>query len=537
MRFDRHPTLASTACALVFLLAAPLAPPAAGGSSDSLWESAVAVVRGASGGSETHVQWTGEGGERIEMRARGEVEFAADDSDVVGLGRNGFFMLETGRRGDLRRIEIRVGRGGELTRSYFVAGRRQEYDESARRWLAERLPEVIRESGLGAPARVERILAAGGVSAVLDEVERISGGWAQKRYLELLFERAELDVDEQVRVLARIERAIRSDYEKAELLRRESWLSLGDRRVMTAFLAAAGTIDSDYESRRALGALLASGRLPAPAVEEILVLAAGIGSDYEKATLLVELTGHALRGETAVASYLELAATIGSGYERRRALSALLSTRDLSAANLEPTILAAAGIDSDYEKATLLVELAREQPLAGGSAAAYVEVAGSIGSDYERKRALVALLDGARLAEADVARVLDVASGIGSAYEKATLLALVAGRAPLAGAAADAYLRAAASLGNAHETWRALDPFLASAELGTPAVRAALELVARLDSYQRGELLEWLAPRVAGDVELEALYGRAADGLSSDADYRKAMRALERERRGGGGSS
>ena len=97
-----------------------------------------------------------------------------------------------------RSYEIRADSSGSLSRTYRVGGRAQTTDADAQAWAAGVMLTVIRESGVSAGLRIERLLRKGGPAAVLREVSEIHSDGSKKSYLRELVERGRLN-DEQLR--------------------------------------------------------------------------------------------------------------------------------------------------------------------------------------------------------------------------------------------------------------------------------------------------------------------------------------------------
>ncbi len=79
------------------------------------------------------------------------------------------------------------------------------------------MPQMIRESGVGAERRVARILRQGGPPAVITEIGLIHSDGSKRIYLEQLFSQATLNT-EQLKEAARLIRGISSDGDKAQVL-------------------------------------------------------------------------------------------------------------------------------------------------------------------------------------------------------------------------------------------------------------------------------------------------------------------------------
>src|SRR5215471_3956681 len=149
------------------------------------------------GSSQMQFQWT-ESGRRLEINARGPIEFSDDDRDVKSLSPDGYFRIEenylllfSGRR-----YEVTADATGWLTRTYFDHDRAKLLDSQGQAWLMGIMPDVIRKTGLGAVPRLQRILKQGGPPAVLAEISRIRDDEPKRIYLQELITRASLSPDQ-----------------------------------------------------------------------------------------------------------------------------------------------------------------------------------------------------------------------------------------------------------------------------------------------------------------------------------------------------
>ena len=327
----------------------------------------------------------------IDARAEGTFDFADDLSDVNSMSRGGYLEIDVRRDGDRRSYEVSRD-GADIERHYIVNRTEQPIDAEARRWIAAMILELERRSGFAAPQRVAQLLRGGGPDAVMDEVERMSSDYVQRRYLSLMLDSARLAEPQVRRAIILSAEELSSDYEQASFL-----TDLGRREYITTalsgdFVKATNSIESDYERRRALGAVLTLPNLPAATVGELLRAAATFKSDYERAELLIAtVKANGFPDGPARDAYLGAAAEIRSDYEKHRVLKRLTTT-ELTEDQLVALLSTAKGIKSDYELATLLVEVSDGRTLTGPARDAYLAATETINSDYERRRALTALL-------------------------------------------------------------------------------------------------------------------------------------------------
>ena len=131
----------------------------------------------------------------------------------------GYLRIKDGRRfGTDNSVEFRADSGGAIERRFWVSGRERPFDPEGRKWLAEVLPRFIRQSGIGAKARVARFMKSGGAAAVLAEISRIEGSWAKRVYFTELFKQPGLSGADVQQALAQAGREVDSDFELASLL-------------------------------------------------------------------------------------------------------------------------------------------------------------------------------------------------------------------------------------------------------------------------------------------------------------------------------
>ncbi len=362
-------------------------------------------------------------GERINMTMKGRVDFNAGETDVASMAPDAEFSLEDTRLGKQRKLVVSQV-DGELVRDYRVDGEVRPFDASARAWLAERLPHLMRETGMQAEARGKRILAEGGAVALLEEIDLIRGDHARRRYLGVLFENATLD----------------------------------DAQMGRA-LDVARSLESDYELRLALSAGLSSQTLSPARQAQLLEVAGDISSDYELAQLLIELAkGQAITGPVLPA-WREAIDGISSDYEQRRVLNALLAKREPAAARL--ALEGARGISSDYEARQVLasaVAMVREDP---ATRSAWFEVLAGIGSDYEQRQALETLIAAGTVDVPLAEAVLKSLDSMGSDFETASTLRTLAADMPADPALIERYRAAARRLSDHDrgQAEKALDRF------------------------------------------------------------------------------
>ena len=326
------------------------------------------------------------------LEVRGKAEFNDDYTDIVDVSEGGVVRVEEVVNGQSRRYEVRRDVGGQLTRTFYVNGQARELDATARAWLAQMVLNAVRQGGIDADKRVQRILSRGGVPAVLQEIEQINSDYARRRYYQALVNHGNLNATALANVLAHAAGHIKSDYEQSQFLIAVAPALEGKDAAVPAFFTAVESVKSAYERSRVLKTLL---KRAAPGKELLIKIAnstQGISSDYEKAGVLKAVADVYLDDPALSGVFFQTVGTIKSDYEHRQVLSALLKTKKLSEAALTQLLDSASAISSDYEKATLLLEASRAYTGDARLREAFLKAVETIKSDYERGRVLSALL-------------------------------------------------------------------------------------------------------------------------------------------------
>lgn len=328
----------------------------------------------------------------LKVELEGEIRFTEDDKGVAYISEGGELEVEEEKNGTKHFVRIEGLADGEVVHTYRINGRRAEFEDGGRAWLAATLPDVIRQTGIGAEQRVARILKQGGVGAVLDEIENIRSNSAKKRYFSHLFAQADLSTAELKRA-AGIARAMSSSGDKKRFLINHADAYFADSATYAAYFDVAGTIDSSGDRKRVLMHLAEAGYLKdADAHRAALDLTMGIPSSGDKSRVLRALAPMAVANANVRGRYFEAAASISSSGDKARVLKAVLELDRLDEATLMQVIRTARTISSSGDKARVLIAAADR--VAGNDALvdAYLEAANSIGSSGDQQRALSALM-------------------------------------------------------------------------------------------------------------------------------------------------
>ena len=398
------------------------------------------------GQGQGHFTWSN-GGEKVEVSYNGSIEFTDDDTDVKSLGPHGWLKISDGKWFSGQRVEFQADGSGNIQRRFWVGRSEKPFEPEGRQWLAQVLPRFIRQTGLGAPRRVARILASKGPAGVLAEISLIEGSWAKRLYFTELLKADGLDPRTIEQILAQAGREIDSDFELASLLIGSADRLLVDDAARKAYFDAARTIDSDFEMRRVYSAALKRVEPTPQLLATLLDASTGIDSDFEQASLLLDVALKQPLDATTRDPFFKALGTVASDFEHRRVLSALAAGKQ-DAATVSAMLESAATIASDFEQASLLLELVQQGPMEGPLRAPFFHALSSVDSSFERSRVLVALLNRRDTSSDVLLDVLRATDDIDSQFEVSRVLTTMASQHRLTGEARDLYIKIAERLGD-----------------------------------------------------------------------------------------
>jgi beta-lactamase regulating signal transducer with metallopeptidase domain len=469
----------------------------------------------------SHVQMTTRNGwTSVSITTEGTVEFTDDDTDVKSLSPNGRFRLEDGGLLSKRAYEVRADAAGNLTRSYSVGWSTKPMDDEGRAWLARTLPQVIRDSGIGAGPRVARILRQGGPQAVLTEIGRIHSDGSKRVYLDQLFSQATLKPSE-LKDAARLIRSISSDGDKAQVI------ITVDTNYFTADLRSylfdvAESINSDGDKRRVLSDIVKKDGGSLETLASAARAARRISSDGDKAEVLIEMASSYRPGGGVDMAYFDAANSILSDGDHARVLSKMLASHGDDQNTLTRALLSAQRISYDGDKARVLKEAVAAYREDASVRKAFFDAANSISSDGDHQQVLVSLAEKQGIGADTVGNIANSAQRISSDGDKARVLIELAGTD--FDPARDAFFAAASSINSDGDRSRVLMVVLDKPGISSSLAVAAIQSATGISSDgDKARVLLDAAGRYSRDPAVNAAVRKAAESLHSDGDYRTVM--------------
>jgi beta-lactamase regulating signal transducer with metallopeptidase domain len=479
---------------------------------------------------DSHVQMTSRNGwNSFSITIDGLVEFTDDDSDVKSLSPDGSFRIEDGGLLTKRAYRVQADGAGNLTRSYSVGWSTKPMDDEGRAWLARTLPQMIRDSGIGAGPRVARFLRQGGPQAVLSEIGRIHSDGSKRVYLEQLFSQTTLETPE-LKDAARLIRGISSDGDKSQVIIAVD-MNYFSADLRSFLFDAAESISSDGDKRRALSDIVKKDGENLETLASAARVARHISSDGDKAEVLIGMADPYRPGGGVDMTYFDAANSIASDGDHARVLLKMLSSHGDDHNTLIRSLASAQKISSDGDKGRVLKQALAAYSEDASVRKAFFDAANSISSDGDRQQVLVSLIQKPGLVADTAGAIANSAQKMSSDGDKARVLIELADKN--VDLAREAFFAAAKSINSDGDRSRVLMVVLDKPGISSALAIAAIESATSISSDgDKARVFVDAAERYSGDPAVNAALRKAVDSLHSDGEFRTVMSRI-----GGHGAS
>ena len=160
--------------------------------------------------------------------------------------------------------------------------------------------------------------------AYLAATQGMQSDYEQRRVFTTLLKQDGLGPSDLAQIL-NATTSMESSYERSQILQMASaQIDLTHPELQQAYVSAAAEIESDYELRQTLTALIKRGRLAPAALDVVLTAAGRIDSDYERTEVLVQMVRNHALTQAQRSRVAKMAEAMNSDHERSRIASALM---------------------------------------------------------------------------------------------------------------------------------------------------------------------------------------------------------------------
>jgi hypothetical protein len=386
--------------------------------SQSMWSCDRYHVGYVSVGTSTHISSHNDGNSQIleflvntagsctEAAIVGKVLFSPDETRIAQLAPGGFARFREHTVTFDRAVSVTPVGDGSLSYLAMIDGRAAPFYAAMQSWLAQLLPQVLREAAINVPVRVARLRAKGGVPAVLQEIAQIhSSGAKRAHYEELIKHGPTLSATDLEKITAQVGRDLTSSGDLSSVLQMLPRSALQNPGARQSIADALSQIKSSGDRANTLQILAPN------ADREMLLLLAkaaeSLPSSGDKANFLITTAAEYLSppSEALWNAYFRTVATVQSSGDKA---NVLISAVPYGHANFPIALLvveASKGIVSSGDAANVLISLISQRVLQHGSTRAtfaLIERTLTMGSSGDRANVLIALSGSGALSNAEV---------------------------------------------------------------------------------------------------------------------------------------
>jgi len=345
-------------------------------------------------------------GRCTEAAVLGKAVFSPDETHIAQLSPGGFARFRERTTAFDRVVSVTTAGDGSLSYIATVDGRTVPFDAGMANWLSHLLPEVLREAGYDVPARVARLRAQGGVTAVLHEISEIHTSSSKTaHYMELIKSGAPLSGTDAEKVAEQVPRDLTSSGDLSavlQILPRSAVQSPGARHAIADALSQ---IKSSGDKAATL-AILAPNADP----EMLLLLAKAaedISSSGDKANFLITTAAEYLTpgSESLRNAYFRVVSTVPSSGDMANVLISVMPYGHANSAIPLKVIESSKAVASSGDAANVLIQLITMrvlQPNDTRTALALIERTNTIASSGDRANVLIMLAGSGALSNPQV---------------------------------------------------------------------------------------------------------------------------------------
>ncbi len=468
------------------------------------------------------------GSQQLELEYDGTVEFTDDDKGIKSISKGGYLKIRKTSFGERRELLAEPNSDGSINYEYYEGRRKVEFNDAAKKWLADVLLEVIRTTGIGAEGRVDRFYKRGGVDAVLKETDAIRSDHISHIYLKVLLGTQKLSADELTKVAAYVPRNLDSDHYISEVFKDYGDLFLKNPKSTEAFLSAIGEMDSDHYVSIILNRSLRED-LSDEMISKVLDAAERMDSDHYKSGVIKEVLDRRDISDAVINRIVRAAADIDSDHYATLVLRDALDRPNLSDKAFENLMDAVANIDSDHYVTETLRSLLKRNNPSDKVVEAIVKRVSDMDSDHYRTIIINDLMRDRSMSSKYFDQILVTVGEVDSDHYASQILENILKDEVLSEDSYAKVLARVARIDSDHYKTQILKNVLRSDKLSKTHLLSILKAVSTIDSdYYKSEILKD-ACNLAGasDSEVKDLFRKIARSIESDTYYGRVARCID----------
>lgn len=312
----------------------------------------------------------------------GEISLTEDDTDILAISDNGYIEITKSTFGKKRKVRVEADRKGQLIRKYYIGRKEQVYVPEGEKWLREILPQVAKNTSIGAFSRVDKLYCKGGAEAVLDDIVDKESDYVKIEYLNLLLNR-ELTVDELDETIILAGKTIESDHYLTDLLQENQRKILASPNGISSYVTAAKSIESDHYKVDVLSRIVDDSAVPDASMLAILDILGEMDSDHYLSEILTDILDERTCTPETVQAIIRLTSTMDSDHYKTEVYSEAMSQKRLDAESIGLLLQGMRKVGSDHYYTEVINDLCNQRKIEDATLAVVVEnVFSDVGSDH-----------------------------------------------------------------------------------------------------------------------------------------------------------
>ncbi|MFT3823842.1 MAG: hypothetical protein QM731_07970 [Chitinophagaceae bacterium] len=320
-----------------------------------------------------------------QIKYSGTIKISDDETTITSISAGGRLKYTH----DNEQVTIQSDKDGKISYSFNGSKPQYELADKDKKFVAEAIHEMI-AIGFDAKARMEKLYAAGGDSALLKAFDELKADHVKSMYLKRLLNDSTSN-DKVLKVLQKTA-SFGADYEKVTLLKNVNEKQLADTAIMHAYFSAINSLGADYDKVSLLEKLNEKQLADTNIMHAFFTSVAGLGADYDKSNLLKRVIEQPSLSKAVFDNVLSTASTIGADYDKMGIYEKLVVKENITTEQWTALINAAARLGADYDKSNLLVRIANKMPVNENTRSAYVQAAKTISSESDYAKAVKPIL-------------------------------------------------------------------------------------------------------------------------------------------------
>jgi hypothetical protein len=317
-----------------------------------------------------------------EVSFDGEITVTDNDRDIKSISNGGYLKISKSSFGISRKLVLRGKEGGLIERTYFEGRNEVAYEPDGREWLADILLDVVRQAGIDAQGRINRIYSNDGVNGVLNEIDRIDGNAGKSNYFDALMKK-KLKDQEYVSVAYSISKTMSSNAERGVLYRKHTDTFLKNDMVAASYFQGIRRLSSDAERGSILRHVL-KNELTAGQMKEVLRAIEATISNAEKGSILRKINISDIENMGLSNDYFDVINSMSSNAEKGSVFRSIMTEVTLSDKMMVEMFYSVEKMTSNAEMESVIREAIDKYKLSDKATIALLHTIETLSSNSEK---------------------------------------------------------------------------------------------------------------------------------------------------------